>query len=97
MAPSINVGIVVFMEVLQLHKFEDIKNKCKNNLPGIIYNQYKLWPAVQLFNFYVIPLEYRVLVLAAVAFFWNIYLATAIQDKPVMIATGLTGDKNKEI
>lgn len=85
MAPSINAGILVFMEVTQFSNLEEIKKKCKNNLPSIIYNQYKLWPAVQLFNFYLVPLEYRVLVLASVAFFWNIYLSTAIQDKPKKI------------
>lgn len=85
MAPTINVGILLFMEVTKFSSIEEIKKKCQNNLPSIIKNQYKLWPAVQLFNFYVIPLEYRVLVLATVAFFWNIYLATALQDKPASI------------
>jgi protein Mpv17 len=83
MAPSINTGIIILLEVMQRRKWRDIRDKLKNNLPGILKNQYKLWPAVQIFNFYLVPLEYRVLVIVFVAFFWNIYLANALAAKPI--------------
>ena len=82
MAPSINTGILILLEVMQRRNWSDIRSKLKNNLPGILVNQYKLWPAVQLVNFYFVPLQYRVLVIVFVAFFWNIYLANALQASP---------------
>ena len=80
MAPSINTGIIILLEVMQRRKWPEIRAKIGDNLPGILKNQYKLWPAVQLVNFYLVPLEYRVLVVVFVAFFWNIYLANALQS-----------------
>lgn len=79
MAPSLNTSILIILEVLQRKKWPYIKDKLQNNLPNILINQYKLWPAVQCFNFYLVPLEYRVFVVVFVAFFWNIYLANALQ------------------
>ena len=86
MAPSINTGILILLEVMQMTPFDDIKAKMKKHLPDILKNQYKLWPAVQLFNFYLVPLEYRVLVVIFVAFFWNIYLANTLSADTAKIA-----------
>ncbi|KAJ2960885.1 hypothetical protein NQZ79_g3852 [Umbelopsis isabellina] len=46
-------------------------------LQGII--QFLLWPAVQFFNFYVTPLNHRLMVTNIVALGWNTYLSTANQ------------------
>ena len=66
---------------MQGSNLQQIKQKLVNNLPSIVSNQYKLWPLAQLINFYFIPLNYRLLYVNIVAFFWNIYLAYAIQVK----------------
>ena len=80
MPTFINATIIVWLELMQRQKWPAIKNKIQNNLPSILWNQYKIWPAVQLVNFYVVPIQYRVIVVAVVAFFWNIYLANALQS-----------------
>ena len=80
MAPSLNTSLLVLLEVMQRKKWSDIEEKLKCSLPSILVTQYKLWPAVQLINFYLVPLHRRLLVVVIVAFFWNIYLANALQS-----------------
>ncbi|ESO08594.1 hypothetical protein HELRODRAFT_169468 [Helobdella robusta] len=41
----------------------------------ILFNGYKVWPLAQLINFYIIPLQHRILFVNMVALFWNVYLA----------------------
>lgn len=82
MPTFINGTFLMLLEGIQGRKWSEIKDKLQNHLPGILKNQYKLWPAVQLFNFYLVPIQYRLLVVVFVAFFWNIYLASALQQEP---------------
>lgn len=79
MAPTVSFSIVSLLEAMQGSNLSQIKQKLVNNLPSIVSNQYKIWPLAQLVNFYFIPLHYRLLYVNIVAFFWNIYLAYAIQ------------------
>eukprot|EP00058_Branchiostoma_floridae_P019235 XP_002604725.1 hypothetical protein BRAFLDRAFT_222394 [Branchiostoma floridae] len=51
--------------------WEDIKQLYLSTL----VNNYKLWPAVQLANFYFVPLNLRLLVMNIVALGWNTYLS----------------------
>jgi len=58
---------------------EQIKEKLQDGYPQALINNYKLWPAVQLFNFYVTPLRHRLMITNIVALGWNTYLSTANQ------------------
>ncbi|KAG2175989.1 hypothetical protein INT44_000468 [Umbelopsis vinacea] len=57
-----------------------IKEKLADGYPQALKNNYKLWPAVQFFNFYVTPLNHRLMVTNIVALGWNTYLSTANQQ-----------------
>jgi len=41
----------------------------------ILLNNYKFWPFVQIFNFYIIPLQHRLMFVNVAAIFWNTYLS----------------------
>ncbi|CAB3411181.1 unnamed protein product [Caenorhabditis bovis] len=56
-------------------------SKMKEVWGEVYINSLKIWPAVQLFNFYVMPLNYRVLVVQLAAFFWNSYISYRTQLK----------------
>ncbi|KAF5269265.1 hypothetical protein FQR65_LT02566 [Abscondita terminalis] len=77
------IFIVLFLTVLgtvQRHNFEFTVNEIKRNYTDILINNYKLWPGVQLINFYLVPLQYQILLVQVVALIWNIYLSWKTQN-----------------
>ncbi|XP_014253361.1 protein Mpv17-like [Cimex lectularius] len=47
----------------------------KENFLDILLASYMVWPAVQIFNFTLVPSQYRVLTIQTVEILWNTYLS----------------------
>lgn len=53
----------------------EIEAKLKQDVPTTIQSNWAVWAPVQLINLYFTPLQYRVIVIQFVFFFWSIYLS----------------------
>ncbi|ETN85803.1 Mpv17 / PMP22 family protein [Necator americanus] len=78
-APVFNALILVNLRLLEGLGLETSYRKMKEDWWIIYSSSLKVWPAVQLVNFYLIPLNMRVIVIQLVAFFWNAYLSYKTQ------------------
>ncbi|KAL9552070.1 hypothetical protein MBANPS3_003963 [Mucor bainieri] len=58
---------------------QEIKDKLSSGYTTALIGNYKIWPAVQVVNFYFTPLNYRLMVTNVVALGWNAYLSTVNQ------------------
>ncbi|XP_077345518.1 mitochondrial inner membrane protein Mpv17 isoform X2 [Lithobates pipiens] len=54
---------------------EEIWTKLKRDYKDALITNYYIWPAVQIANFYFIPLYHRLAVVQCVAIVWNSYLS----------------------
>ncbi|XP_018429950.1 PREDICTED: protein Mpv17, partial [Nanorana parkeri] len=53
----------------------EIWEKLKRDYKDALITNYYIWPAVQIANFYFIPLYHRLAVVQCVAIIWNAYLS----------------------
>lgn len=70
--------LAVLLSAIGFSQGRDIQNltaKLKNEYPDILLSNYKIWPMVQLVNFYFVPLQYQVLTVQSVALLWNTYIS----------------------
>ncbi|XP_046741577.1 protein Mpv17 [Diprion similis] len=74
-APVFVAVLLTVIATMQGNDIEGVKTKLKSDYTDILSNNYKLWPMVQLANFYFVRLEYQVLVVQTVALFWNTYIS----------------------
>ena len=74
-APFLTAGILTYVGKLQGQTISDIQAKLRNELKNIVITGWKIWPTVQIINFYFVPFLVRPLVVGAIALVWNTYLA----------------------
>ncbi|XGW31622.1 hypothetical protein V3C99_010073 [Haemonchus contortus] len=78
-APVFNAIILFNLRLLEGVGIENSWKRMKEDWWTIYSTSLKIWPVVQLMNFYLIPLNMRVIVVQLVAFFWNTYLSYKTQ------------------
>lgn len=57
--PSIHMMAIIVLGLMSQESFKEIKTNIEDKYVDIMKNSYKVWPAVQMVNFYMIPLNYR--------------------------------------
>lgn len=83
-APCILCVILIAIAVLKGKNVEAVKEELKLNYLDVLITSYTIWPFVQIFNFYFVPLHYQVLLVQTVALFWNTYLSWKTQRKRML-------------
>jgi len=66
------MGLMGFLNGLNSRQIE---SDIRANYGDVMYRNYQLWPAAQMINFGLVPLQHRVLFAQIVAVFWNTYLS----------------------
>jgi len=74
-APSQQTTILVTIGALQGFTLQQIKDKVRNELYTITTTGWKIWPFVNMLNFYYVPFPLRPLVVSTVNLFWFTFLA----------------------
>ncbi|CAG7838439.1 unnamed protein product [Allacma fusca] len=72
------IFIVLFLGVNGItngKEVSQIKEDVKRDYTTILEANYKIWPAVQIVNFWIIPAHMRVLFVQTFALLWNTYLS----------------------
>uniref|UniRef100_A0A7E4V7K5 Mitochondrial inner membrane protein Mpv17 n=1 Tax=Panagrellus redivivus TaxID=6233 RepID=A0A7E4V7K5_PANRE len=59
--------------------------KLKTVYVDIMTTFYKVWPAILMFTYTYVPLNYRVVFIQVTALFWNIYFSYALHHKPATV------------
>ncbi|XP_063546243.1 protein Mpv17 [Cydia strobilella] len=74
-APTFLFMILATVGTMQGKNWDTVQTDMKANYVDVLKTNYLIWPWVQLVNFYYVPLQYQVLIVQAVALFWNTYLS----------------------
>nr|CAI5863048.1 unnamed protein product [Callosobruchus analis] len=79
-APCSLAVVMTILNFLEGGNFKSAKEEIKEKYVDILATNYKIWPAVQMVNFYFLPLKYQVLLAQSVGLLWNSYLSWKIHN-----------------
>ncbi|KAF7268402.1 mitochondrial inner membrane protein Mpv17-like [Rhynchophorus ferrugineus] len=77
--PTFLAVFIANVNLMNGKNMRDLKQEMVKTYPDVVINSWKIWPAVQLINFYWVPRHYQVLLVQTVALFWNPYLSWKTQ------------------
>ncbi|KAK2174696.1 hypothetical protein NP493_783g01041 [Ridgeia piscesae] len=68
-------SFISVMTLLRREPLSHVGDKLQRDFKPMLFASYELWPAVQLVNFYLVPLRHQVLVMNVVGLAWNSYVS----------------------
>ncbi|KAF8935089.1 hypothetical protein EDD21DRAFT_377129 [Dissophora ornata] len=74
-APCFIASFFVGQGLLAGASRQTIQDRLKKGYPGALKGNYIVWPAVQCLNFWLVPLQHRLMVVNTFALGWNTYLS----------------------
>uniref|UniRef100_A0A7E4V232 Mitochondrial inner membrane protein Mpv17 n=1 Tax=Panagrellus redivivus TaxID=6233 RepID=A0A7E4V232_PANRE len=80
-APFFSASIIFNLRVLEGHSLTESKDMLVRDFWNIYQHSIKYWPCVQLVNFYLMPLNFRVIFVQIAALAWNTFLSFKTQTK----------------
>ncbi|EXJ80288.1 hypothetical protein A1O1_08430 [Capronia coronata CBS 617.96] len=69
------VAFVAAMAAFKGKNWKGVQRDVERDVVPLMINSWKLWPAVALINFTLVPVDRRVIVASVVGLFWGIYLS----------------------
>uniref|UniRef100_F1L112 Mitochondrial inner membrane protein Mpv17 n=2 Tax=Ascaris suum TaxID=6253 RepID=F1L112_ASCSU len=94
MAPLLTSTVITNLHLVEGNRPHDAFLRARKEIVPVLITNYKVWPFVQLFNFYAVPLRYRIIVLQFVGIFWNAYLSFMTQSTQSASAADTIKAKN---
>lgn len=81
-SPVFVASFLTSLAFLQRRPWNDTKRMLRTDYVPIMTTGYMMWPAAQLVNFHLVPLNYRLLFASGVGLVWNTYLAWKANQTP---------------
>ncbi|CAH1104561.1 unnamed protein product [Psylliodes chrysocephalus] len=78
-APVFLPACVTAVHVMNGRPLKNIRNELRLKYRDILLMNYKIWPAVQIMNFGIVPIKYQVILIQTVGILWNTYLSYKVQ------------------
>ncbi|XP_044737668.1 mpv17-like protein 2 [Chrysoperla carnea] len=82
-SPIFLAAFFVTLAILEQSTFEEFKSELKGKAIKLYTAEWIVWPPAQMINFYLIPLQYRVLFDNLVSLGYNIYTSQVKHEQPL--------------